>query len=236
MAVNVNEVKERTEVVAAKDQKTIYLNSDKYNKYAPIAQDMIISRLRQQFEAGTMSSDALSDLKVKTMYSVDPDTGQLTKPTDYMYFDAAYVNVFNVNKMGEQIVTTNPIDPVKDNELGNRLSSQVAPPTKQRPIIVDYGSYLQFYPYNVGQIELVYLKTPLTPYWNWTVSSNEEVYAASSGVGSNPNTGAAAGDSTNFELPYQFKDDLIWTICELLGVTVRQPDLVQAGQALNVRE
>jgi len=235
MAVDVNEVKQRVELICAKDQKTIYLNADKFNKYAPLALDMVISAQRKKFEAGATSSDALSTIKVRDTFNIDPDTGQLTKPDDFMYYTTMYKRVYSEDKNGKQSSYVNSIDLVSDSELGERLGNQLKPPTKSFPIAVQYDGYIQLYPENVGIVELIYLREPLQPFWNYTVSSNEQVYAESGGVATNPNTGVA-GSSTDFELPYQFKDDLIWTICMLLGVTVRQPDLTQASLQLNQGE
>lgn len=236
MAVNINEVKQRVELICAKDQKTIYLNADRFNKYAPLAQDMIITNQRKVFEAGSISSDALSPLKKKVQFNVDPSTGQLTKPSDYMYYVTMSKTVFNKDKRGHSEASVNAIDFISDNELGERLGNKFKPATDRFPITVEYEDYLQLYPQTVGVVELVYLREPLAPFWNRTIVSNEEVYAATGGSLTNPNAGVTAGDSTDFELPYQFKDELIWTIAELLGVTVRQPDLIQASQAIKTQE
>lgn len=236
MAVNTNEVKQRVELICAKDQKTIYLNADKFNKYAPLAQDMIITNQRKKFEGGLISSDALSVLKKKTQFTVDPTTGQLTKPDDYMYYVTMSKLVFNKDKRGHSESSVNAIDFVSDNQLGERLGNKFKPATDRFPIVVEYEEYLQLYPQTVGTVDLVYLREPLVPFWNRTIVSNEEVYAATGGSLTNPNTGVTAGNSTDFELPYQFKDELVWQIAELLGVTVRQPDLVQASQAIKTQE
>lgn len=230
MPISVNEIKQRVELLAAKDQKTIYLNADKINKYFPIALDKILQEQRMKMEAGLMSSDALDDLKVRGDYVV-PSNGLLIKPADYLYYDVAVVNAFYVNKNGEHFVTKNPVDFVTDSEFANRVSSRVSPPTKERPIVYGINDDLQFYPPNVGIVTLQYIKQPAQPFWNYTVVSNEQVYAATGGSLVNPNDGS--NNSTDFELSYQFKDDLIFTVCELLGITVRQADLIQASQALN---
>jgi hypothetical protein len=220
MPVSINEIKERVEVIAAKDQKTIYLNAAKFNKYAPIALDKIINEQRRKFEADLMSSDAVSELKVIRDYQV-PSNGRLTKPNDYLYFVNSDVNSFYVNKNKEQVATRNSVDFMSESQYSNRVSSRVSPPTKQRPIMKEDNGHFQFFPFNVGIVSLSYLREPNTPVWAFTVVNNEQVYDA--------------GNSVDFDLPYQFKDDLIWSICELLGVTVRQPDLIQASQALNIK-
>lgn len=220
MAIDINEIKQGVELIAAKDQKTIYVSGTKFNKYAPIALDKIINDQRRKFEADLMSSDALSELKVTKDYQVDSN-GKLTLPSDYVYFIVADLNVFYENKNGEIFTNKSPIDFLNSAQFSSRLSSRVSPPTKQFPIMKEESTYFKFAPSNVGIVSLSYIREPQKPVWGYTVVNNEEVYDS--------------GSSTDFELPYQFKDDIIWTICELLGVTVRQPDLVQASQALNTK-
>lgn len=220
MPININEIKERVELIASKDQKTIYLNAAKFNKYAPMALDKIINEQRNKFEANLMSSDAMSELKVNKDYQV-ASNGRLTMPSDYLYFIDTSVNAFYVNKDGEQFATRNSVDFLSESQFTYRISSRVSPPTKQRPVMREDNGYFQFYPFNVGIVNLSYLKQPSTPVWAFTVVNNEQVYDSN--------------NSVDFELPSQFKDDLIWSICELLGVTVRQADLVQASQALNIK-
>jgi hypothetical protein len=87
--------------------------------------------------------------------------------------------------------------------------------------MVEFDTIFKVYPQTIGTVNLTYIREPVTPVWAFTIANNEQVYDS--------------GNSVDFELPYQFKDDLIWNICSLLGVTVRQADLVQAGQALNPR-
>lgn len=218
MAVNVNDVKVLVEALANKDQKTTYISAANFNRYAKAAQLDIINEQRAIFESGTISSDNLSALKRSTTINVNPDTGVLTLPPDYLYFSAMYITTYNVNKRGETFVKKNPIEIVGDNELGNRLSSMFEPPTRQRPIAVQYDNTIQLYPSNVGIVDLVYLKEPADPVWGFTVSSNVQVYSA--------------GTSTNFEISEQLRNDLVYKICQYFGVTVQQADLFQAAQML----
>jgi hypothetical protein len=221
MSINVNEIKERVEVICAKDQKTIYLNDVKFNKYAAMAQDKIIIEQRRMPSKDFTSSDALSDLKINTSVNVDPTTGEYVKPTNFLYYGNMWIQTFQKNKRGKMFNSVNVIDKVEDNELPNRETSLVSTPTESHPIVVEYDTYFKFFPSTVGNIKFTYLKEPATPVWAFTIVNNEQVYDS--------------GSSVDFELPYQFKDDLIWNICSLLGVTVRQADLIQASQALNPR-
>lgn len=232
MSCNINEIKQRVEVLVAKDQKTTYLNANKFNKYAPIALDKIIVEQRRKFEGG-LSTDNMSELKYFVELDVDPTTGILLKPSDYVYFDTMSRNVVYKNRRGESTFTVSPIELLSDNELQVRRGSMVSPPTKEYPIVLEANVAFVFYPHNIGRVIMSYIRKPLIPFWNYTIVSGEQTYAPTGGVLTNPNAGVTAGNSSDFELPYQFKDDLIMEICSLFGVTVRQADILQAAQALN---
>lgn len=222
MAVNVNDVKVLVEALANKDQKTTYVSAANFNRYAKAAQLDIINEQRMVFEAGTISSDNMASLKVKKQINVDTTTGTFSTPADYLYLSAMYVNTYNVNKRGEVFAKTNPIEPVTDSELGNRLSSMFETPTKQRPIAIEYDGSITVYPNNVGLIDLVYIKQPADPTWAFTVSGNVQVYDS--------------GNSVDFEISDQLRNDLVYKICQYLGVTVQQADLFQASQMLKANQ
>lgn len=222
MAVNVNDVKTLVEALVQKDQKTLYLSATEFNLYAKAAQLDVINNQRMLFEAGSISADNLSDLKTVTDVNVDPDTGQLTKPSDMLYTSAMYVNAIYTNKRGNTDTFKNSVDLIGDAEYANRMASLVSPPTKQRPIAVEYSTYYQLYPYNVGVVQLVYISDPADPVWAYTTSGGFQVYDS--------------GNSVQFELPEQLRNDLVYKICEYMGVSVRQQDLVQSANLLKANQ
>ena len=218
MAVNVNDVKQLVEQLANKDQKTGYVTAARFNRYAKAAQLDIITNQRRMFEAGTISSDNLSSLKIRTSLNVDPTDGTLDTPSDYLYFSAMYVNAFYKNKRGQEFDLLNAVEVVPDDQWAQRVSSQIAPPSKQYPVAVEYDGYFLFFPKDTGTVDLIYLKEPADPVWDFTISGNVQVYDA-------------AG-STDFELPEQFRNDLAYKICEYLGITVQDANLFQGQQVL----
>lgn len=218
MAVNVNDVKQLVEQLANKDQKTGYVTAARFNRYAKAAQLDIITNQRRMFEAGTISSDNLSSLKIRTSLNVDPTDGTLDTPSDYLYFSAMYVNAFYKNKRGQEFDLLNAVEVVPDDQWAQRVSSQIAPPSKQYPVAVEYDGYFLFFPKDTGTVDLIYLKEPADPVWDFTISGNVQVYDA-------------AG-STDFELPEQFRNDLAYKICEYLGITVQDANLFKGQQVL----
>ena len=72
-------------------------------------------------------------------------------------------------------------------------------------------------PTTATDFEVSYYKTPSTPNWGYVVVSNKALY--------NSNT------STNFELHESEEESLVSRILMLAGITIKQPDIQQAGGA-----
>ena len=214
MAIDINKVKLQVEDIARKDQTTGYITPARFNRASLLALKEEVNHQRGIFESDSTNSDILSDLKVITSYSVGSD-GRVTKPTDYSFFSAAYNNVF-IEKGGESKFVTKPIDLITDAELGIRKNSELRPPTKRKPVVIEYDGYFQFYPSNLLKVDLTYIKTPADPVWGFTVVSGRDVYDESTSV--------------NFDLPDHLFGSIVYRICKQLGIETATPDLYQASQ------
>lgn len=186
-----------------------------WERYAKLAQLEIVRRLRKAFEAGTTNNDNIAELKVKKQFNLT--NGVLTKPSDYLYFSAPLTRVWYKDGQGIQRTSQRPVDLVTDNELGDRLNSQFDAPSYEYPIVTNYQNFLQFYPLDLTQAELMYIRKPVDPLWAFTVVDGEPVYNAA--------------NSVDFELPEDMLDELVMTICEYMGVNVKRADMVQYSVA-----
>jgi len=83
--------------------------------------------------------------------------------------------------------------------------------------------FFDVYPTDINNITLTYIKEPLQPWWNYTLSGSTPVFAETGGTTTNPNAGVTAGDSTDFEV--QDFEDLVWRICKYMGIEIRERDL-----------
>lgn len=211
MAIDINFVKQSVELLSNKVQSTGAITIDDFNNAAEIAQLDEVKAQRKVFEGGLISSDNLSALKRTANLQVST-SGVVTQPTDYLYYSTARIKYFVDNVAHER-----DIDVVKENEVGFRLNSQINPVSKRFPIMTMRNGTFQVFPSDVNYLVLTYIKVPTTPVWGYTTTNGRPVYDSSS--------------STNFELPKELTTDIIYRICQILGIRVKRQDLVQYGIA-----
>jgi hypothetical protein len=211
MAIDINFVKTSVELISNKVQSTGAFTVNDFNNACEVAQLDEIKAQRKIFESGLISSDNLSSLKKVVSLQVS-SSGVVVQPSDYLYYSTARVKYFVDNESKER-----DIDVVKENEVGFRLSSQVNPVSKRFPIMAIRNDSFQVFPSDVNNLVLTYIKTPTTPEWKYTTVSGRPVYDSATSV--------------NFELPKELTTDIIYRICQILGIRVKRQDLVQYGIA-----
>lgn len=223
----VDKVYSAVSLLVNKDQVSGYLPPSEFNKYAEFAQREYIDihyapANGRGYESTYKMTDELSDVKANT--SIVLSSGQATIPSDYLHFSHAQSN-FIFKSEGK----VTPVELVRDDEWAERLASEVNKPSKRFPIMRKMGTYFDVYPQDINNINLTYIKVPLEPWWNYTLSGSTPVFAATSGTTTNPNSGVTAGDSSDFQID-DFKW-LTWRICMHFGVEVREPDMYQISKA-----
>jgi hypothetical protein len=225
----IDKVYSAVSLLVNKDQVSGYLPPDEFNKYAELAQrehieDNYNPPNKLGYEATFENSDDLSDLKTAT--SVLVSSGRATIPSDYLHYSSCYANtVFN----GKGYTT--PIELVRDDEWPERLASQINTPDQFFPIMKQMSTYFEVYPSDsTSNINLTYLKLPLEPWWNYTLSGSTPVFAETGGSTTNPNAGVTAGDSTDFTVGDGAFNSLVWRICSYFGVETQQLETYQISK------
>lgn len=206
---DINFVKESVELISNKVQSTGTITIDSFNNAAKLAQLDEVKVQRKLYESGLISSDNLSSLKRVKNLQVST-SGVVIQPTDYLYYSSARVKYFVNDKPMES-----DVDVIKESELGLRLNSQINPLSKRFPALVTRNGEFQVFPAEVNYLVLTYLRNPSPPIWGYTMANNRPVYDATT--------------STQFELPDELAPDLIYRICQLLGIRIKRQDLVQYG-------
>lgn len=229
----INKVYSAVSQLANKDQVSGVLTPAEFNRYAELAQrDYIEENYNPEtgkmgYESDFKNTDDLSSLK--TPLSITVNSGRATIPDDYLHFSSAY-GTFVFGNSGR----VTPIDLVREGEWAERLASEVNKPSKSFPIMKSMGTYFEVYPQSLSNINLTYLKVPLQPWWNYTLNGSTPVYASAGGVTTNPNSGAASGDSTDFTIGNGAYNSLVQKILQYIGVEIREQDLyVMATQEKN---
>jgi len=214
-APKLNFCKKEVERLTNKNQQTGYLTPNKFNGYAKQAQlEEVIDRLNM-LDGGLNNSDEVDELK-KTIFLNPNTSGVALKPTDWMRFDTADVQVF-YKKGGVPKQKTAPVDVVSQNQLADRLSTSFDAPTLERPIVLTQADSLQFYPQTIGTVKVNYIRVPTDPFWGSVTTNGRPVYEPSTSV--------------DFDLGYESLPSLIWRICGYLGVEVRKGEIAQYAEA-----
>lgn len=216
--VNVNTVKIAVQYLSNKDQRSLYWEAARFNNAALMAQMEEYNYHRPLFEKGLVSSDILGLLKQTSTPSLNRTAGTFDKPSDYMWFSACRAIAYGQNEQGQTVQITNGVDLLSDAEWAERRSDPFEAPASDLPILKELATKFKFYPTDVLRIELDYLKLPSPPVWGYTVVSNIQVYDSAT--------------STDFTLPPHLFPSIVWRICRLMGITVRQEDLVAISSGI----
>lgn len=230
----IDKVYKAVELLAAKDFTGGYIPPSEFNKFAELAQIDILSEKYNSTQVpaygqGYSGDELFGDLKTKAVISLS--SGLASKPSDYLFFSQAH---------GYAVIGGNarvvPIDYVQDTEWVERNGSFIDQPDLYNPIMRQLGSNFEVAPEDISQITLTYIKLPLEPFWNYTASGNVLTFVETGGSQTNPNSGVAAGDSTDFTLSESEFSELVFKICKYLGTEIRDNELYQLIENENVSD
>lgn len=178
------------------------------------------------------NTDDLRFLLVTKMFSV-PSTGKFIIPNGTSVKDVSntivpkYMHLSSIRSMyvklcdGEYQQLETNVDIVRDNEVGSKLGSNIVNPTKKYPMASIQDTFIQFYPKNIGFVTMSYLKQPTLPVWGYTGGvTTPPVYDSTTSV--------------QLESPEETHNDIVVRILRYLGISIREPQLIQYSQAMKM--
>jgi len=116
----------------------------------------------------------------------------------------------------EGALPTQELERVDRGELYHLLSSKLTAPTTTYPIYIYERQKLFVYPSTIQSgIQATYIRKPMDPVWNFTLSGNAYVY--------NPDT------SINFELHDAEQTEIVLKVLLYAGVVVKDPTIIQVA-------
>lgn len=164
-----------------------------------------------------------------------PATGRMIKPSDYRHISSCRHTFYFKDSCGELQGGEDEVLEINNSDLGTMRSSQVAPATKRFPKLSFYDTYIQFYPKNIGQVTFDYLRTQLTPYWDYDIVNNRPVFKVrgatiTSNTDYNGNTVTVPRLSLTqeIEFPDQSHNAIVYVIGRYLGLTLSSVNVFQA--------
>ena len=227
MAVSVDTVYQRVLTLANKEQRG-YITPQEFNLFANQAQMEILNQyfydtnqFSRQHGNDTEYSDMLgiiqeklSELEVRIVDTITVTGGIY----DYR------ANINNLYKLGS-VHTTHPtnsqkieIEEVNNNEWYTMQSAPLTRPTLARPVYVNRQDGLNIYPDTIEDIDISYIRQPVTVQWAYVVVNDKALY--------NDNI------SIDFELHASEETELVYKILKLAGVNLKNSEVVQAAQTL----
>lgn len=142
--------------------------------------------------------------------------GYFPVPDDYYGFSSMWYE-YKLNPAqchGQATSQSKYIEPVSDDELRTRLSSNIKAPDFRFPIVAWYQYGFQVYPIAIKKVEFTYLRIPVTPVWAYTILPD----------------GQAQYDPVNSVQP-EWPDSLIPNfavrVCRYLAINLREDQLLK---------
>lgn len=219
--------------IIQKNLGTGYLDPAQFNAYANMATTELFNKYSDTYQQKQRITDKLRPFIKKATLPIDVN-GHMFYPDDYVTqvavraFDSDSVDAAFAECEDEtDTINYNEISQIKvkvidNNKVGDRLSSSYLKPDKYQPIAVWYDDYVQWYPSNLGNGVLEYLREPIEVVWGFTTPALLEVYDSTTSV--------------NFEFNWIMKNELIIKICSYFGVGVREEDLVKYSQLMQTQQ
>lgn len=161
---NIDEIFSLTKYRANKNGYLGTISPDQFNLLFPRACIRYYNKLYAGYAANERMSNSIAPFKSDPLVITIDNQGRYSSPCDFFYVDTL---MFASPCTSYQPI---PIERVESQRLPGHLSSTVEPPDFNFPIYGEYDGYLQFYPTNIGQATLVYLKAPVTPFWAYTLN------------------------------------------------------------------
>ena len=222
--INIDDVYQKVLMIANKEQRG-YITPQEFNLFADHAQKEIfeqyfydLSQLKRVHGNSGEYSDIIDNIREKiTPFDKSTTVVGNTNPKTINAND-----LYRLGTVRAGSVNGIEVEEVQENELLYLFQSPLTKPTKTRPVYVRQ-SHLEvaIYPPNLGlQARCTYIKLPSTPQWGYFVVGNKALHDSSN------------NKTTHFELHESEESELVYKILKLAGITLKNAEVVQVGQAL----
>lgn len=236
--VRVDTVLDLVNFISNKEQSGLTMKIDQYNLIIEAVNIDLLKKfygLPEEYQAGQplprmsyeITKKIMDDLRhLKVRMGVDTpallldSNGRADIPQDYLHLSSATYNQVYGIECSDSELKVREIELLTDAQIGNRLSNSIKKPTKKDPCMSMYSTYFQFYPRDLGMVNLTYLRLPKTPVYAVTfVESDTEDYALFDEV-----------NSQHFEYPPDTLTDIVVKILSYVGVNLDKPQVTQYAE------
>lgn len=158
-----------------------YINKEQGGWYPPEELTRIVDRAQRtlyntyytKYATSQRLDDALAPFKVDYQFTlITTPNGIITTPGDYLDL----LSVYTVVTGSDNVSRKRPVEIVNEEELVNRLNSQVVPVTVNDPIgLIKENWNVQLYPAQPMAGMMMYLRAPVAPYFSYSLVSGRVI-------------------------------------------------------------
>lgn len=234
--VRVNEIYDLVFYMVNKDQQGNNLNSDEFNVLLKAVNIGFFKQrygLPEEYQPGTplpkmsyeITQKITDDLRaLKVRMGIDSGVmivnaqGMANIPSNYVHFSSAHYKMITTNTCGDIKYKVRAIEHLTDGQINDRRGDSIKMPTHRNPVYTTYSTYFQFYPEDLRNVFFTYLRMPVTPFYNTSISkiSDTENYLETGSV--------------HFEYPEDCYEDIARMICSYIGINLRSTDLINYSE------
>jgi len=206
-AIDINSVYITVGDLASKNQSGGYLSPEEFSNFCALTQKELVNDVYQLLDA---NRSAITLLAPATKYidSVTVANGYVVEPSDYKQVISFYGKYFENKEWNQK-----EAEYVSQSEIGDRLRNQIDVPSYDYPVVVQDMDGLKVYPKEISIGAMSYIYDFPDPVYS--VTGDPPVY--------DPLT------SVNFILDDVFFDLVVYKVCLLFGISIKDQNLQQAS-------
>lgn len=230
-----------------KKESTGHLSPDEYNRLLPRGVEDFFNYeygLPQDYKPGKPLPDVAweitqkisDDLRpLKTIIENHPVTtgarsGEAAIPSDYVHY-ASHVYWQRDGTCSNENPCPRRIEIFPEDIFWDRVCHPNKAPTLKKPIGVYYADHIKLFPNTMDVIQLVYLRYPKTPFRDYTIVSDDDVYADNAGGVAVQ----AGGPTQQIELPEIITNQIARIILSYIGINLREQMLLQYAEMIKAK-
>lgn len=225
--------------LTADNRNTLLLTSniEQFKRKYGLPEEFVPGRAlpSQYWEAVQQNTDDLHRFKVALDGLVNPvfkfdKNGVAQLPSDYVHHSSLNHNMALVAKC-KTSMRMRPIEIMKDNQWGSRVGSVLKKPTFKNPIAKIQDNYIQVAPVGITMAHFTYLRLPNTPFYDYNIIDDTEVYLPPGGVHDGSVLPASTPSrSVELEWPEDNHVDIANIILSAIGVNLREGVVYQDAE------
>ncbi len=161
---------------------------------------------RRGWQIAEQNTEALKSFLVSAQNYVIDSNGQLVYPNGFVHLsNIGYFNSISGRNRAVEIIA--------HEEKYDRLGDYIIAPTLEYPIVVYENTYFQFYPVNLLNVDMAYLRSPNSVVYAIKQENGIDVYDSVS--------------STEFEWADQYHNDLVRLLIGYLAPSSKDANMTQ---------